>query len=408
MKDQAIMKTMYLDCFSGASGDMVLGALVDAGLPLETLREALKLLPLSGYDLKAERVQRAGVGAMKICVVETNKKTSTHEHRHHEHRSMSDIEKIIKKSTLPERVKIRSIELFTRLAKAEAKIHGLSVEKVHFHEVGALDSIVDIVGAVYAFDWFGVDQIMASPLNMGHGTVKCQHGEFPVPAPATADLIQGVPVYSEGARAELLTPTGALLVTGHAKCYGEVPRMVIEQIGYGAGDRDFQGRPNVLRILIGDAGNKPVEPNTERIVVIQTEIDDMNPQIFGLLMEKLYIEGALEVYFTSVQMKKNRPGTLVTVIARPEQRKTMHQILFRETTTLGVRYLEMTREALVRFQVRLETPLGVVSFKVAKLGDEEINVAPEFSDCARVASEQGLAVKDVQAIVMKAYLERTK
>lgn len=402
------MKTMYLDCFSGASGDMVLGALVDAGLPLETLREALKLLPLSGYDLKAERVQRAGVGAMKICVVETNKEISTHEHRHHEHRSMSDIEKLIKKSTLPDRVKIRSVELFTRLAKAEAKIHGLSVEKVHFHEVGALDSIVDIVGAVYAFDWFGIDQIIASPLNLGHGTVECQHGEFPVPAPATAELIQGVPVYSDGARAELLTPTGALLVTGHTKCYGEIPRMVIKQIGYGAGDRDFQGRPNVLRILVGDVDNKSAESNTERVVVIQTEIDDMNPQIFGLLMEKLYIKGALEVYFTSVQMKKNRPGTLVTVIARPEQRKIMHQILFRETTTLGVRYLEMTREALVRFQVKVETPLGVVNFKIAKLGDEEINAAPEFSDCARISSKQGLAVKNVQAIAMKSYLERTK
>ncbi len=402
------MTVLYLDCFAGASGDMVLGALIDAGLPLDTLREGLGRLPIAGYELGVDRVPRAGITASKLRVIE---ETASHPaggaptHGHHAHRPVGEITRLVEGSTLPDTVKARAVGLFRRLAAVEARIHGVDVDEVHLHEVGALDSIVDIVGAVYGFDWFGADRIVASPLNLGQGTVDCQHGTLPVPAPATAALVEGVPVYAEGARAELLTPTGALLVTGHATSYGPVPPMTIRAIGYGAGDRDLPGRPNVLRVLVGETDDAAATRAIERVVVIQTEIDDMNPQIFGVLMERLYAAGALDVYFAAVQMKKNRPGTLVTAVARADRREALHDVLFRETTTLGVRYQEVAREALERSQVEVETPIGPVRFKVARRGDAEVNAAPEFDDCLRLASAHGLTLKDVQALAMKAYLE---
>jgi uncharacterized protein (TIGR00299 family) protein len=254
---------------------------------------------------------------------------------------------------------------------------------------------------VFAIEWFHADRIVSSPLNVGGGMVHSAHGHFPVPAPATVKLIGQAPVYSSGIQSELVTPTGALLVTSYATAYGSMPSMTIDRVGYGAGDRDLPGTPNVLRVLVGESAD---QPHTERIVMLQSEIDDMSPQLFGPLMERLYAAGALEVYFASVQMKKNRPGTLLTVLARPEQRSELSAIVFRETTTIGVRYHEVMRERLEREIVTINTPLGAIRFKVARLGETIVNAAPEFEDCLRVASERGVPVKDVQAAANRAYL----
>ncbi len=304
---------------------------------------------------------------------------------HHAHRSLAEINALIERSALSPAAQGRAKELFHRLGEAEAAIHQIPIDKIHLHEVGALDSIIDIVGAVFALEWFHADRIVSSPLNVGGGMVNSAHGHFPVPAPATVKLLAGAPVYSSGVQSELVTPTGALLVTSYATSFGPVPAMTIERVGYGAGDRDLPNTPNVLRVLVGESTD---QPHTERIVVLQSELDDMNPQLFGLVMERLYAAGALEVYFASVQMKKNRPGTLLTILARPEQREELSAIVFRETTTIGVRYHEVLRERLEREIVAVNTPLGTVRFKVARLGDTIVNAAPEFEDCLRIASER--------------------
>jgi uncharacterized protein (TIGR00299 family) protein len=297
----------------------------------------------------------------------------------------------------------RAVHLFERLAEAEAAIHDTPMEKVHLHEVGALDSIIDIVGAVYGFDWFGIDDIVSSPLNVGGGTVHCAHGEFPVPAPATARLLAGVPVYGTGT-SELVTPTGALLVTGYARTFGPLPAMTLESIGYGAGDRDPKGTPNVLRILRGaraagrgSPGDGSDSAAGDRVVKIECEIDDMNPQLFGPLMEGLLASGALDVFYTPVQMKKSRPGTLITIIAPPERRHALTDLLFKESTTIGVRYEEMSRTCLDRAVETVSTPYGDVRIKIARRDGVELNASPEFDDCARLAAEHGVSVKAVQA-----------
>jgi hypothetical protein len=278
----------------------------------------------------------------------------------------------------------------------------MPVERVHLHEVGALDSIVDIVGAVFGMEWLGATRIAASPLNVGSGTVVCAHGVFPVPAPATARLLTGVPVYSGGADSELTTPTGALLVTGYAEHFGAMPPMRISAIGYGAGDKDFARHPNVLRLLVGDADGGAT---IERVVTVECEIDDMNPQLFGPLMDRLYAAGALDVYYAAVQMKKNRPGTLVTVVAAPGHRERIVSVLFEETTTIGVRYQEMARERLERQVITIDTPVGPIRVKVARRGGRVVNASPEFEDCAAAAARRGIPIKDVQALATRAWLE---
>jgi hypothetical protein len=278
----------------------------------------------------------------------------------------------------------------------------MPVERVHLHEVGAVDSIVDIVGAVFGMEWLGASRIVASPVNVGSGTVRCAHGVFPVPAPATARLLAGVPVYAGEVKSELTTPTGALLVTAYAESFGPLPEMRVSGIGYGAGDKDFPGHPNVLRLMVGES---EAGRTTERILALECEIDDMNPQLFGPLMDRLYGAGALEVYYAAVQMKKNRPGTLVTVLARPEDREAISSLLFTETTTIGVRYHETERERLDRQVKAVETPFGPIRIKVATRAGRVVNAAPEFEDCARVAREHGLPIKDVQAAATRAWLE---
>jgi len=410
------VKTLYFDCFSGASGDMIIGALLDLGLPLDDLRAALGSLTVEYGSVTAERVLRAGVSATKFHVREagsSHDRNHSHDHHgahdhhhshahHHHHRSIAEITALIRKSALSAAGKDRAIHLFERLAAAEAAIHAIPVENVHLHEVGALDSIIDIVGAVHGLERLGADRIVSSPLNLGGGTVKCAHGLFPVPAPATARLLQGVPVYSRDPQMELVTPTGALLVTGYATAFGPLPAMTLSQIGYGAGDRDPKNHPNVLRVIVGEAN----DGNDEQIVEMTCEIDDMNPQLFGPLMDRLHGAGALDVFYAPVQMKKNRPGTLVTILSTPEHRERLSGILFAETTTIGVRYQEMRRERLDREIVSVETPLGGIRFKVSGRHGKVLNAAPEFDDCARVAAERGLPLKDVQAAAMKAWLDR--
>jgi hypothetical protein len=451
-------KTLYFDCFSGASGDMVLGALLDLGLPLEALREALGSLAIDHGAIAAERVVRAGVSATKFRLVEPGAARSAraqspdhaeayadahppagggaharghdrrHEHDHghdhghqrgqdpdhghthehgadHGHHSLAEIQRSIDRSALSPAAKARAGAMFSRLAEAEAAIHDTPIDRVHLHEVGALDSIVDIVGAVYGMEWLGASDIVASPMNVGSGSVRCAHGVFPVPAPATARLLQGVPVYAAGVARELTTPTGALLVTSYAQRYGTLPPMTIERIGYGAGDRDFAGYPNVLRLVVGEAGSGA---RTERIVAVECEIDDMNPQLFGPLMDRLYAAGALEVFYAPIQMKKNRPGTLVTILAVPDLREAVTAVLFAETTTIGVRYQDMYRERLEREMQTVETPVGPIRFKVARRDGRVANASAEFEDCARAAADHGLPIKEVQAIATKAWLDRAR
>jgi uncharacterized protein (TIGR00299 family) protein len=394
------LATFYLDCFSGASGDMMLGALLDLGLPLDALRAALGSLAIEYGEVTAERVSRAGVSATKFRLIEKHS-GGAGEPPQHTHHHLKHIVAAIRRSSLSAPAQDRAVHLFERLAAAEAAIHDTPIERVHLHEVGALDSIIDIVGAVFGLEWFGIDDVVSSPLNVGGGTVKCAHGVFPVPAPATARLLADVPVYGNGTM-ELVTPTGALLVTSYARSFGPMPAMRVDAIGYGAGDRDPKGTPNVLRIFRGERTDAAAG---QRVVQIECEIDDMNPQLFGPLMDRLSEAGALDVLYGAVQMKKNRPGTLVTVVAPPECREALTAVLFAHSTTIGVRYQEMHRDVLEREIRAIETPLGSVRFKVATRGGRVLNAAPEFDDCARIASERGLPIKEVQAIATRAWLD---
>ena len=402
------MKLLYFDCFSGAAGDMILGALLDAGLPLAELKQALGSLGVEGWDVSAERLVKVGITATKFRVHEramadAGVPSAPGREAGHRHYHVAGIKKRIDQSALSPTGKARAKALFDRLAEAEAAIHGLPVEKVHLHEVGALDSIIDIVGTVFALEWFAPDRIVVSPLNVGGGTVRTAHGVYPVPAPATLRLLGGAPVYGSTNARELLTPTGALLLSGYATAFGPMPAMRVARVGYGAGDADLPGTPNVLRVVVGDdAADAPAA----RVVVIECEIDDMNPQIFGALMDRLYDAGALEVFYTGVQMKKNRPGTLMTIVAPPSHRDGVVDLVFRETTTIGVRFSEVARVCLDRETVRVATPLGDVHFKVASRDGQVLNAQPEFADLARLAREHARPIKDVQALAAKAWLER--
>ena len=391
---------LYLDCFSGASGDMILGALLDLGLPLDALKAALGSLALEYGDIGADKVLRAGVTATKFRLHDNRPPAPEGGHAHYH---LKGIVNRIRKSSLSAEGQDRAAHLFERLAEAEAAIHNTPIEKVHLHEVGALDSIIDIVGAVFGFEYFGFADVEASPLNVGGGTIDCAHGTFPVPAPATARLLKGVPVYGDGT-SELVTPTGALLVTAYAKAFGPLPSMTVDKIAYGAGERDPKGKPNVLRMIEGvrQSAIDHASPDGERIVKIECEIDDMNPQFFGPLMERLLGGGALDVFYTPVQMKKNRPGTLVTVIAPPGARQALSDVLFRESTTIGLRYEEMARTCLERTIEDVQTPYGLIRFKVARREGRELNAVPEFDDCERRALEHGVSIKTVQAAAIRA------
>ena len=412
---------------------MVVGALLDLGLPIDDLRAALGSLAVEFGEVRVDRVLRAGLSAAKFRVIErpedvavaarrSGTQADPHHHRHgdahhhdhhhhaphaatashHQHRSLKEIAASIERSALSREGKDRATHLFERLGEAEAAIHHVTIDNVHLHEVGALDSIIDIVGAVYGMEWLGAATVVSSPLNVGGGTVMCEHGEFPVPAPATARLLKGVPVYAGAVRGELVTPTGALLISSYAGSYGPLPPMRLDAIGYGAGDRDVKDHPNVLRVLVGESSTD----HYEEIVVMECEIDDMNPQLFGPLMDRLHAAGALDVFYAAVQMKKNRPGTLVTVLASPASREQLAGVLFAETTTIGVRYQTVRRECLDRELHTVDTPVGPIRFKVAVREGRVVNASPEFDDCTAAAAARGISIKEVQAIATKAWLDR--
>lgn len=406
-------RLVYFDCASGASGDMLLGALVDLGLSIDQLAGELAQVPLSGYRLAAYKVHRSGLHATKVDVVTNDEHAHDHGHghdhghtHHHSHtRTLPDILRLLAQSGLDPEIKERASACFRRLADAEGAVHGVPPESVHFHEVGAVDSIVDVVGGVIGLAWLRADRFASSALNVGTGTVSMAHGLFPVPPPATAALVRGVPVYGAG-QGELLTPTGALLVTEHARAYGPLPPLRVEGIGHGAGSRDTPDRPNVLRLIVGEEEAAAAE--SSRVLVLEAEIDDMSPQLYGPLIDRLLAAGALDAYLTPVQMKKNRPGTLVTVIAPPARRTAIEGVVFAETTTLGLRWQEWERTVLEREVVAVETPYGEIGVKIGRRGGAVLNAQPEFEDCQRAATARGVPVKEVWAAALSAWRARPR
>jgi uncharacterized protein (TIGR00299 family) protein len=381
-----LMKTLYFDCFAGASGDMILGALVASGVEPETFKQQLSLLGVGGYSIEFETVDRSGISATHARV------TTAHEHAH---RHLSDILKIIYDSQLSDSVKDRAAKIFSRLAEAEAKVHNTSIEQVHFHEVGALDAIIDVVGAAICFELLGIERFVSSALHVGSGTVDMDHGRFPVPPPAVAELLKGVPFYSTDIAGELVTPTGAAIITTVCNEYGPIPPMTLEQTGYGAGTRQYEKFPNALRVLIGEA-NAASANVTERLWMIETNMDDSSPQILGHVMERAFELGALDCYFTSVQMKKNRPGVLLSILCRSEQRPALTDLLFSETTTLGIRAYEIERRALERKIVAVETQYGPIDVKVAELNGHVAKAMPEYEQCREAARRANVPLRLVE------------
>ncbi|MCZ2342277.1 MAG: nickel pincer cofactor biosynthesis protein LarC [Bacteroidales bacterium] len=393
------MRVAHFDCFSGISGDMVLGAVLDAGVPAEAIRAAFDSLGLP-ITLEVERVRRNGFAATLATIHAPDEET---------HRHLADIEAIIARSALTEKQQATARTIFHRLGTAEAAAHGMPLERVHFHEVGALDSIADILGAAVGLDLLGVERFTSRPVPPGSGTVKCAHGIMPIPAPATAHLLQGVPLTTAPARGELTTPTGAAILTTLVSEYVDTPAMTIESIGCGAGTRDPIELPNILRLMIGTAtphpAPSPASDSTSRfpqavdtIWVIETNLDDCPPEIIGYTTERLFTAGARDVFTQPIQMKKQRPGVLLTVLADAANRDTLETILFRETGTFGMRRYPVERSTLDRESVAVDTPWGTVRAKRGQRGDFVI-LTPEYEDCARVARERNIPLRDVYSFL---------
>jgi len=424
------MRIAYLDCFSGLSGDMFLGALLDAGVRPEIFENAVAALNL-GARLEISRVMRSGISATKVDVwvgdekdqpreeYWAKKSTPSHEQshdhgheHHHEHRGrnrgLKEIREIITAATISQPAKETAIRIFDNLGAAEAKIHDVPLADVHFHEVGAVDAMVDIVCAAVGAEALGVDNWVCSPLNVGGGTVVCAHGTFPVPAPATVELLKGAPVYSSGLQAELVTPTGAAIAKTLAIRFAAFPQMKISATGYGAGTRDFSNHANVLRLTVGEAQDSAALPDHEMIAILEANLDDLNPQVFGYVMDRALEEGALDAFGIPVQMKKNRPGMLLTILARPDDADRLTKLLFTETTTLGVRIRYETRQALRRRSIIVTTRWGDVRMKVANLNGSVSNYAPEYEDCRRIAVACRVPLKTVMQEAIQQYLGVTK
>jgi uncharacterized protein (TIGR00299 family) protein len=460
------MRIAYLECFSGMSGDMFLGALIDAGVSPQLLEDTVAALKV-GARLEISRVVRSGISATKVDVWVDGEKdlprqeywerqhehedhqrlhdnhhafehlahshlasgeisraevpaphdfspTRSHAHEHslsHGHgRGLTEIRLIISAASISDGTKKTAIAIFEALGRAEAKIHNTSVESVHFHEVGAVDAMVDIVCAAVGAEALGVEDFICSPLNVGGGTVECAHGTFPVPAPATVELLAHAPVYSSGLQAELVTPTGAAIVKTLASRFAAFPEMKIEKSGYGAGSRDFPGHPNVVRLTLGQSSSSAIAANTasETVTVLEANLDDLNPQVFGYVMDRLLDEGALDVFGMPVQMKKNRPGTRLTVLCKPEDSGKLTQLIFTETTTLGVRRRDEMRQTLARRWESVGTPWGEVRIKIASMNGTVTNYAPEYEDCRRIAAEHRVPLKAVMQEAAQAYLRTDK
>lgn len=389
------MKVAYFDCFSGAAGDMIVGALMDAGANQAALRDRLSALGLSGYSLTIDTVNKQGFAATRFRV--DLDEPGTHPHRH-----LSDILGIIDRSGLPDSVRSLASRVFTRLAEAEARVHGSTIEQVHFHEVGAVDAILDIVGTAIALDLLEVDRVVCSALPVGSGTVTCEHGVMPVPAPATAELLRGFPIAETPEEGELLTPTGAALLTTLADEFGPMPAMTLETVGMGAGTRETKFRPNLLRVLIGKVDQDDL---TDEIMVLETNLDDTPPELIGRCQERLLKAGALDVYTVPIQMKKSRPGVVLTVLCEHGQRPEMEEILFSETTTFGIRRHAAVRAKLARRFETVSTPLGEVRIKVGQR-DGIVTASPEYEDCKALAEKNSVSLRDVIAAANAAWASR--
>ncbi len=384
------MKILYFDCFAGISGDMTVGALLDLGVPLAVLQEQVAGLPIprSSYSLHMEKTSRKGIRATKFTV---------HVEEHQPYRHYADIAGLIEQSSLAEGVKERAQRVFFRLAEAEARVHGVEIGHVHFHEVGGIDTIVDIVGTAVCLDYLGIGDIYVSALPLGSGYVQTAHGRLPVPAPATVELLRGIPIHGELGEGERVTPTGAAIVASLGDTYGRTPAMTISATGCGAGDRDFPDVPNILRVVMGE---KPGAVSLhDELCVAETNIDDMNPEILGFLMERLLACGALDVTFSPLQMKKNRPGVKVTILCAPEYLESLARVVLVESTSIGVRYYPVSRIKMERTTEERETSLGRVEVKVIRDGNTLLRIAPEFEECRRIALEKGLPLLDVYRII---------
>lgn len=430
------MRTLYIDCFSGASGDMFLGALVDLGVDPAVLADELQRIDLDGYRLEVRRVDRSGLNAVKVdvvvgdsfesvggAIVPADRRDDLHDHAHghhahhhghgaghghdqhsHDHgpsRNLAEILQLIESSRLSDRTKAAALRVFTRLGDAEARAHGTTLDQVHFHEVGAVDAIVDVVGTLIGFELLGIERFVSSTVRVGGGETTFSHGTYPVPTPATAELLRGVPIAAGPVDVELLTPTGAALLSSVVESYGPMADFRIDRVGYGAGTRDFPGRPNVLRLYVGSTGETSAGGDT--VAVIEADIDDASPEVMGYFLERALADGALDAYFTPVQMKKNRPGVAVTVLVDPRRLDDMIRLVFRETSTIGVRHRLVERRTLDRECVTVETDHGPIRIKVSRLDGEIVSAAPEYEDCREAARRTGVPLRQVYDTAAAAY-----
>ena len=377
------MKIAYFDCFSGISGDMILGALLDAGLDSKELESELGKLKISGFKLRTEKTLKKGISGTKFSV-DINE--------HHVERHLKDIIEIVDQSDLGDEVKNLSKKIFKGLATVEAKIHNKNIEEIHFHEVGGLDSIVDVIGSVTGIKKLGIEAVYSSKVHVGTGFVECEHGTIPVPAPATLELLKGIPIYSKGIEAELVTPTGACILKTLSKSFGVLPEMRVRKIGYGAGSRDIK-IPNLLRVYIGETNQQEYEE--DEIILIETNLDNMSPELFDYTCEMLLKQGVLDVFMTPIFMKKTRPATMLSVLATSDKLEEALSIIFTETTTLGVRIQRLERKKLLREIISVKTRFGEIKVKVSKIGKQIKNIAPEYEDCKKIAIKQQIPLKDV-------------
>ena len=397
------MKILYFDCFAGASGNMILGALVALGVDENDLIEQIKLLGAADFEIEFKTIDKSGIAAVHAEV----KVPHGHAHRHLHH-----IEKIIGDSRLPETVKQRAIKIFTKLAEAEAIVHGVEIEKIHFHEVGAMDAIVDVVGACIGFELLGIERFACSKIHVGSGFVKMAHGKYPVPPPAVAELLKGAPIYSTEIEGELITPTGAAIVAAVCESYGQIPEMKIERTAYGAGTRDYENFPNVLRLMLGTSENcerraesldamNDGQTATDNLCLIETNIDDLSPQILGYVMERAFETGALDCWFTPIQMKKNRPATMISILCPKANKQALTELLYTETSTLGVRLSEIERECLPREIVEVETEFGKVDVKIARFKNKIVNAKPEYEQIREIALQSKKSLRAIEREVLK-------
>jgi len=400
------MKTLYFDCFAGASGNMILGALVGLGIDESELVEQIKLLDVSDFSIEFTIIDKSGIAAIHADV------KVPHEHAH---RHLSTIEKIINDSRLSDGVKQRAIKIFTRLAEAEAKVHGTSIEKIHFHEVGAMDAIIDVVGACIGFEMLEIEKFACSKIHVGSGFVKMAHGKFPVPPPAVAELLKNIPIYSTEIEGELITPTGAAIISAVCDSFGTITEMRVEKTAYGAGTREYKEFPNALRLMLGETTPDELrvtnyelrektdnrQPTTDKLILLETNIDDLSPQILGFVMERALDSGALDCWFTPIHMKKNRPATMISILCDESKREVLTELLYTETTTLGVRIKEIERNCLTRQIVKVETESGAVDVKIAFYNGKIVNAKPEYEQIREIALKSKIPLREIERIVLE-------